>query len=432
MRKKFFTLNSWAMAALFAGALSLTACSDDDDNNNTGDNSDGEPSTESGILPNNSVLQGSIASGETVTLSEGFNFELNGGYIVEEGATLVIEPGVVITAQSETGSSDYIIVAQGGKIDAQGTATSPIVMTAETPEAGAWGGIHICGRAPINIGNTGVSEVGNLPYGGTDEDDNSGILRYIRVEYAGQQFTPDQECNGFTFYGVGRGTTVEHLEAYKGSDDGFEWFGGTVNVRYLLSISNSDDSFDWTEGWQGNGQFMLAYQEDAATLGYNCDCLIEADNQDTNNEATPSSHPTLANLTLIGANNDEGHRGIRLRAGTEVSLYNVIVTGKANNLTTETEVTESALVNGESVLNYIAMAGEPDCSGEGGYSVDLFADANNHNMMNQTFSFTNTVVGTLDNGIDPRTVDSWFESAPYIGAVSESADWINEAWVKID
>lgn len=431
MKMKYLKLNTWLMAALM-GAMTMASCSDDNggnddngDNDNNGNNSDTEI-----VMDNNSTLQGSIVSGQTVTLSEGYNFSLNGEYIVEEGGTLIIEPGVTITAMSDDGTIDFILVEQGGRIEAEGTAQSPIIMTAENEEAGAWGGLHICGRAPINIGATGVSEVGDAAYGGNDANDNSGTLRYIRIEYAGYQFTTEKECNGFTFYGVGAGTTVDHLEAYMGSDDGYEWFGGTVNAKYLVSINNSDDSFDWTEGWCGNGQFFVAYQEDQTTLGYPCDCLIEADNYDKNMDAEPTSRPTLANLTLIGTDSEGNTRGVRLRAGTHVRLYNAIVSGKTNNITTETEQTEAALVDGTSVLNYVAIAGEPNFSGEGGYTPELFLAEENHNLTNQTFSLTDNVVGTLSEGIDPSTVDSWFDAAAYTGAVRSSDSWINESWVR--
>ena len=186
-------------------------------------------------------------------------------------------------------------------IDARGTADAPIVMTAQRQEAGAWGGIHICGKAPINAGAGAKSEIGDASYGGNDAHDNSGTLQYVRVEYGGY-----------------------HLQAYGGSDDGFEWFGGTVNVKYLVSTDNTDDSFDWTEGWSGKGQFMVAYQ-----ISAECDALMECDNNDNDEVAAPISHPVLANVTLVGNNSDENKRGIRLRAGTEVELYNAIVTGKS-------------------------------------------------------------------------------------------------------
>ena len=275
MKMNYLKLNTWLMASLM-GVFTFTACSDDDDNNDDNGNK------KDIVMENNSTLQGSVKNGQTITLKEGYTFALNGEYTVEEGGKLIIEPGVTISAKSDDGTIDFILVEQGGKIEAAGTADKPIVMTADNKEPGAWGGVHICGKAPINIGTVGKSEVGDAPYGGVLAGDNSGVLRYIRVEYAGYKFTSEKECNGFTFYGVGNGTTIDHLEAYKGTDDGYEWFGGTVNAKYLLSVSNSDDSFDWTEGWCGKGQFFVAYQEDQSTLGYACDCLIEADNYDKN------------------------------------------------------------------------------------------------------------------------------------------------------
>lgn len=118
-------------------------------------------------------------------------------------------------------------------------------------------------------------------------------MQYIRLEYTGFAFDEEHEANGISFYGVGNGTIVDHCEAYKGSDDGFEFFGGSVNVSNMVVISCSDDSFDWTEGWNGKGTDLVAYQEAKATLGYDCDCLIEADNNENDNAATPVSHPVL-------------------------------------------------------------------------------------------------------------------------------------------
>lgn len=279
---------------------------------------------------------------ENKTLLSGKTYSLSGGLHVKAGAVLTIEPGVIIVAKDDD-IVDYILIEQGGKIMARGTATAPIVMTSEKKEPGAWGGIHICGRAPINVtGTQSKSEIGDALYGGNDPADNSGVLSYIRAEYTGYAFSEEKEANGFTFYGVGNGTVVDHLQSYKGSDDGFEWFGGTVNVKYLVATDNSDDSFDWTEGWCGMGQFLVAVQSPSATIGYECDCLIEADNNSKNFAAEPVSFPILANLTLNGNGSTLNKRGIRLRAGTRVKLYNALVTGKINCLTTETKETESS------------------------------------------------------------------------------------------
>lgn len=315
--------------ALVAGmTLFTTSCSDDDPAENTGIGGDTDDAY---------VLDKDIT--ENVTLETGKNYTLNGGIHVKPGATLTIQPGVTITAKHD-GTVDYILVEQGAKIDAQGTASQPIVMTSEKKEAGAWGGLHICGYAHTNNGS-GSSEIGNAPYGGNNDADNSGTLKYIRLEYTGYAFDEEHEANGVSFYGVGNGTTVEHLQAYKGSDDGFEFFGGSVNVKYMVSTSCSDDSFDWTEGWNGKAQFLVAYQEEPTSLGYDCDCLMECDNNGTNFAATPVAHPVIANATLIGNGGDA--QGVRLRAGTEVELYNTIITGKGKALSVETDETENAL-----------------------------------------------------------------------------------------
>lgn len=404
---------NWKFAAmtLVAGmALFTTACSSDDDPAaNTGNGNGTEESY---------VLDKDIT--ENVTLETGKNYTLNGGIHVKAGATLTIQPGVTITAKHD-GTVDYILVEQGAKIDAQGTASQPIVMTSEKKEAGAWGGLHICGYAHTNNGS-GSSEIGNAPYGGNNDADNSGTLKYIRLEYTGYAFDEEHEANGVSFYGVGSGTTVEHLQAYKGSDDGFEFFGGSVNVKYLVATSCSDDSFDWTEGWNGKAQFLVAYQEGETSLGYACDCLMECDNNGTNFAATPVAHPVIANATLIG--NGGEAQGVRLRAGTEVELYNTIITGKGKALTVETDETENALKNGTSKLEYVAIAGELS-SKQGIYTNADFVQATG-NLDNQTFTWNNKYVGTLDGGKD-LSADSFFTSTDYKGAVKSGEDW-TEGW----
>ena len=153
---------------------------------------------------------------EDRTLESGNTYTLTGGLHVKAGATLTIEPGVTIEAKDDD-QVDYILIEQGAKIDARGTATDPIVMTSERKEAGAWGGLHICGKAPINAGTGAVSEIGDASYGGNDPEDNSGTLQYIRVEYGGYAFSEEKEANGFTFYGVGNGTTVDPMTVSSGS-----------------------------------------------------------------------------------------------------------------------------------------------------------------------------------------------------------------------
>ena len=395
----------FATMALIAGvSLFATSCSSDEDPvNNPGDG--GEDTY---------VLDSDIT--ENVTLETGKTYTLNGGVHVKSGATLTIQPGVTIVAQHDE-TVDYILIEQGAKIDAQGTAAQPIVMTSEKKEAGAWGGLHICGYAHTNNGS-GKSEIGNAPYGGNNDADNSGTLKYIRLEYTEYAFDEEHEANGVSFYGVGNGTTVEHLQAYQGSDDGFEFFGGSVNVKYMVVTSCSDDSFAWTEGWNGKAQFLVAYQEGESSLGYACDCLMECDNNGTNNAATPVAHPTIANATLIGNGGDA--QGVRLRAGTQVELYNTIITGKGKPLTVETNETENALKDGTSKLEYVAISGELS-SKQGIYTNADFAQATG-NLTNQEFSWTGKYVGTLDGGKD-LSADSFFTKTDYKGAVKSGDDW---------
>lgn len=404
MEKIKFGLLTFAMMVSTAAFVS---CSDDED-------------TAQGNQPTTADLQGEYTS--DLVLEANQSYTLSGGVHIKSGARLVIPEGVTITAVDDD-TPDYILIEQGARIEANGTATNPIVMTSQLKEAGAWGGIHICGRAHTNAeGGIGRSEIGNATYGGNDDNDNSGTLRYVRLEYTGFALDEEHEANGISFYGVGNGTTVEYCQAYKGSDDGFEFFGGSVNVRNMVATSCSDDSFDWTEGWNGKAQFLVAYQENESTLGYDCDCLMECDNNGDNNQATPVAHPVIANVTLIG--NDGDAQGVRLREGTEVELYNAIITGKALPLTVESAGTENALADGTSVLEYVALGGVLN-SNENIYTNDMFAAAAG-NLTDQTFSFTNDYVGTVDGGKD-LSADSFFTQTDYKGAVSASNDW-TDGW----
>ena len=359
---KFSTL------ALIAGMFVFTSCSNNDD----------DPVIEE---PDNSVLQGSIVS--DLTLKSGNTYTLNGEFLVKEGATLNIEPGVKIVAQYDD-RVDYILVEQGAKINALGTASAPIIMTSSKEEPGAWGGIHICGRAHTNAeGGKGSSEIGGATYGGSNDADNSGVLKYVRVEYTGYAFDEEHEANGMTFYGVGNGTIIENCEAYHGSDDGFEFFGGSVNVKNMVVVNCSDDSFDWTEGWNGKGENLVAFQEAEGTLGYDCDCLIEADNNENNYSATPVSHPVLKNLILVG--NGGSKQGIRLRRGTEVEITSAKVSGKGKAVAVESAETENALLNGKSKLIHVSISGTLD-SKEGIYTNEAFVAAGNET--EQSFNYT--------------------------------------------
>ena len=391
-------------AAVIASMAFATAC------NNTDNKPD--DTTLKGEIPTGTTLTGNITA--NATLTSGSSYKLSGGLHVKAGNTLTIEPGVTVVAVDDD-APDYILIEQGAKIDAQGTASNPIVMTSELKKSGAWGGIHICGRAHTTAGEGVLSEIGNAPYGGSDDSDNSGTLRYIRLEYTGFALDEEHEANGISFYGVGNGTTVEYVQAYKGSDDGFEFFGGSVNVKHMVVTDCTDDSFDWTEGWNGRGQFLVAYQSGEEE----CDCLMECDNNGNNFDATPVAHPILSNLTLVGDNSANNTRGIRLRAGTQAEIYNSIITGKAKCITLETEQTEQALLSGTSKLQHIAMSS--DLNSENGiYTAEMFAAATG-NSTDYVNALANDYVGTLSGGVTPD--DPFFTRVDYKGAVSASDDW---------
>ncbi len=363
-------------------------------------------------------LKGELTTAKT--LEAGKTYTLYGGYHVKNGAVLTIEHGVTIKSVDDD-VVDYILIEQGGKIMATGTKDAPIVMTSDLAEHGSWGGIHICGYAPINVTGGAKSEIGDATYGGNNPADNSGILRYVRVEYAGYTFGEEKEANGFTFYGVGNGTTVEYCQAYKGSDDGYEWFGGTVNGKYLISTDNTDDSFDWTQGWTGTVQFMVVNQQTSE-----CDCLMECDNNSKNPDADPVSFPTLSNITLVGNNSSDNTKGIRLRAGTKAKIYNALVLGKEKGLIVETVQTDASFKSGESELEGIilasAMVNEASDSYTPTYmSADFEADGNKQN---QVITLSDTYLGVIVEGaVSPTSKSSFFEEANYVGAVKADSDW---------
>jgi hypothetical protein len=289
---------------------------------------------------------------ENHTLDAGTNWLLSGGVFVDAGVTLTIEAGTTVHT-ADDGTTPFLSVAQGGMISAVGTASAPIVFTpvSTTPAAGDWGGIILNGYAPINTGATAEGEGGTGTYGGTDAADNSGTLSYVRVEYAGKLLGVDNELNGFSFNGVGSGTTLDHLQAYRGNDDGFEFFGGTANLSYAVSTGNGDDSFDWTHGWSGTGTNWIVEQD--PSIG---DRGIEADNNGDNNAATPMSSPTISKLTIIGRGISAGKDAIKLREGTAGTLSNISITGAKDALDIQHDVTVANVTAGTLTITNVTVA----------------------------------------------------------------------------
>lgn len=273
MKKNIFAMLSLGLL------LAVTSCTveiREDADINGGPNT-GE--TTGAVLNGTGTLSGTLRQN---TLVKKGNYSLEGIVKVPEGITLTIEPGATFTAKTSVGSS--LVVLQGGKIYAEGTASEPIVFTSDSKKPGDWGGITLYGNAPIkaiNGASKALSEDGNnVYYGGDNPNDNSGILKYVRVEYGGKKIGDGtSETNSMTFYSVGAGTTLENLVSYKGTDDGFEFFGGTVSGKNLVAYGNYDDSFDWQDAWSGQSNSnWYAYQTEIGNFGMEIEASGNADN----------------------------------------------------------------------------------------------------------------------------------------------------------
>lgn len=307
-------------------------------------NNDDEEIIATGIASDPNNFKGEVKSGETVTLDPTKVYKLTGAVAVKAGGTLVIPAGTRIEASG--GTSAYITVEQDGKIFANGTASSPIVMTSPNPTPGSWGGLVICGKAPINKGTTATAEVGNATYGGTNTSDNSGILKFVRIEYAGAIFTGDKEFNGLSLFGVGNGTTIDNISLINGSDDGIEFFGGTVNVSNIVSVANEDDAFDWTEGWNGTATNIYTKRR-ANGVGNRG---IEADNNSLDNNANPRSNPTIKNATFIGGTTGEAD-ALKLRVGTYGTFDNLVLSNWTTGINVEHDASVAYFNGGNKITN---------------------------------------------------------------------------------
>ncbi len=351
--------NYFALGLALVGLLSITSCASDDTADINIINNGG---TSNPTNPETIFLSGTFT--EDLELDANNTYKVNGSLIMAAGTTLRIPAGMTLEALA-AGSDVYIAISAGAQIEAIGTASEPIVFTsdASAPTAGDWGGLIILGNAPINSveGNaTATSEIASLPYGGTDTADNSGTLRYVRVQYSGGSADGQSENNGISFYGVGNGTTVEYVQVYEGKDDGIEFFGGTVNVDFASVIGSQDDSIDWTEGYVGT--ITNAYVQHGADH----DKGIEADgfNTDIGNNSNPIyfSAPTVNNLTIIGMGSTAGTEAIRLRAGTRVLFNNVVLEGFEEGFDLDTDPiapadhpTGEAVVSGDTQVNDITF-----------------------------------------------------------------------------
>lgn len=262
-------------------------------------NADGTANSTSGTQIGNGQQEFEIAAG-SYTLPKG-TYVLKGWVYVTNGATLTIEPGTLIKGDKNTKAA--LIVEPGGKLIAKGNANSPIVFTSNQPagsrKPGDWGGLILCGNAKVNQGTAQIEGGPRTVYGGSNDADNSGIVEYVRIEFAGYPFMKDKEINGFTFGGVGSATVVDHVQVSYSNDDSYEWFGGTVSPKYLIAYHGWDDDFDTDFGFSGKLQYLLGVRSPkiADTSRSNG---FESDNDGSGSTKEPNTACTFSNVTLIG------------------------------------------------------------------------------------------------------------------------------------
>ena len=402
------------------------------------------------------TVEGDLTADATWTSDN--TYYLNNQLFVKDGVTLTIEAGTEILGRYDANYSadnpaPCVVVEQGGMIMAEGTADAPITFRSELdPDdanygngRGLWGGLIVNGYAPIS--NTGgVSNVEGLTsvqYGGTNPDDNSGVLRYVRVWNGGSSIAPDNEINGITLAGVGRGTTVEYCEVALNLDDGFEMFGGTVDLKYCAAFAVGDDAFDTDNGYQGRGQFLLVVRADDSDKAHEMD---NATNGDLDSQ--PRSHPHFANVTVISSPS-HGEDGLRLREGTGGDFRNYIIHGANDGVRNDEngsevvtqDLTEAAAaghpdylyISGSMIMNGLADVPWDDFDEEGdgtwtgtyvsesaGLSISVDADG-----MPEMLDVTPTLGGIAYEGVDEVIEDDFFEQVNYKGAFG-SHNWMEE------
>ncbi len=304
------------------------------------------------------TLSGTISANKTLDASK--VYLLKGFVYVADGVTLTIPAGTIIRGDQDSKAS--LVVTRGGKLVAEGTPTKPIVFTSNkavgsrTP--GDWGGLLILGKAVNNIpGGTGLIEGGFTEpfgnHGGTNNADNSGVLKYVRVEFPGIAFQQNNEINGITFGSVGSGTVVDYVQVSYSGDDSFEWFGGNVNAKHLVSIANVDDVFDFDNGYTGKLQYLVAQRDPALADQAGQSNGIESDNSDKAYTTEPRTRPVISNLTLIGPGEkaDAKHENANLwRKGSKMVLANSVFIGTRYGIDVRDKETGDALTDGTSLI----------------------------------------------------------------------------------
>jgi len=360
-----------ALLALITAAASgcLKVEIDDSVVNNGGGNT-GTGTLQERIIASK-VITGNI--NDIVELPKG-KYILKGYVFVNNRATIRFAAGSVIV--SDTIQKGALIVERNSRVFAEGTATEPIVFTSGKPagsrKPGDWGGIVLLGNAPTNRSTTPIIEGGiNSEYGGSVVADNSGILKYVRIEFAGIAADPNSEINGLTCGGVGSGTVLEHIQVSYGNDDAYEFFGGTVNPKNIIAFATADDDFDFDFGFTGRLQFGISLRDPKFVDGGDAGNGIECDNDGTGTVVTPRTRPQISNFTFCGPNGAEGvlsnhNFNTRWRRSTLFVLRNSILMGyQKAGFQLESDSTAAAYLDGRSRFrhNLVHAVAEPYRSG---------------------------------------------------------------------
>lgn len=399
-------------------------------------------------------VTGTITTGTTWTANK--RYLLNDFVGVAGPATLTIEPGTVIYG---AGTRATLFIQRGAKIMADGTARRPIIFTSAQRVGSRaqkdWGSLVVLGGAPINVtGGSAVLE--GLPseaaytYGGTNASDNSGVLRYVRLEFGGFEIATNQEINGLTMGGVGNGTVVDHVEVLHNKDDAFEFFGGTVNAKHLLGIAFADDGLDFDFGYGGSIQFAAMIKRSENDEG-DSNIFTESDNNGLGGTETPLTNPKVYNVTAVRVASGTGNYGGVLRRNTAGKFYNAVVTGsRLAAVTLRDALTFNNAGAGDLIVNNSIF--------DGSFADSQFPNSADRAEQTRTFLFTTM---TRNRNIDPKLAmgtptlkrtlmpdleplenspaldadyvaqppdNGFLEAVDYQGAVGPGQNWILSGW----
>jgi len=377
-----------------------------------------------GVVSNTVTLSGRITK-DTTLYAKDVNY-LSGLVYITNGATLKIEAGAKIQGKFSGSDVGALIITRGAKINAQGTVEKPIVFTsaAVTPQSGDWGGIILCGKAPINTSynsikglyqveggvdnanGDGLAGAGDAAVPTASATDNSGVISYVRIEYAGYAFQPDKEINSLTMAAVGSGTKIDHVQVTYAKDDAFEWFGGTVNCKYLIAYKTQDDDFDTDNGFVGKVQFGIAMR-DPNIADISTSEAFESDNDATGSANTPITAPVFSNFTVVGPKpaatspfSSLFRAGAHIRRNTKISIFNTLFIGWPGGIYFDNNGTVPVTNNLDDTsvnIRYNTFAGNYD---KNGVITSIFQPST------QTYAVLDWVKTANFNNIEIKTTDA--------------------------